>query len=491
MNRIVIGTDLGTSGAKSVALDGDGQVVASFAQAYEADRRDGGVTHDARIYEAAAAATIGACIRESEGKRVVALGITAPAHYAVLVGKDGEPIAPVLLASDSRPDQIASELRQSHGEAFFETTFAELTAGWTFPQLIWHRRSDPALWPLLRKVLIVKDYVRFRMTGEDTTDPSDAAGTALFDQRRGEWSRALVEEAALDLEQLPRIRDAISIGGGLNTTWARQLGLPIGTPVAVGATDTAAELISVGAVNEGASLVKIGSTGTVVAVSHEPRIHRSLLTYPHAVPGRWYTLAATNTAATAYSWLRQSILEASGSNPATVQEVDHLARQVMAGSDGVLFLPFLEGERSPFWEPRLRAAFMGLSSRHGRAHLARAVLEGVALSLRMCRDLMESVGFQIASPFLTGGGTTSLLWRDILVSVLGRPGYLAEPHGPAVGAALIAAAAVREPPAANGRPVADPRLEPIPVQSPWAEVYNEIFPLYVEAAHYLAGLSAR
>jgi xylulokinase len=267
----------------------------------------------------------------------------------------------------------------------------------------------------------------------------------------------------------------------LNNEWARKFGLRQGTPVAVGATDTAAELVSVGSVQPGSSLVKIASTGTVVVVAAEPRPDQRLLTYPHAIPGTWYHLAATSTAATSYTWLRQA---AFGVSPregfsAAYEEMNRLATRVSPGSDALIFLPFLEGERTPFWNSELRGAWLGLSSAHRRGHLARSVLEGVAFSLQDGRRVLEDVGLRLATPALGGGGMTSRLWERIVVSVLNVASRVVTPQGPAVGAAMIAAAA-----AGGEQTDLSTRLAPIGqvrkvVPDPhWAEAYARIYPAY-------------
>jgi xylulokinase len=332
-------------------------------------------------------------------------------------------------------------------------------------------------------VLIVKDFVQHQLTGAVVTDPSDAAGTAMYDQRGSCWSVDLYEAAGLRLDQLPPIKRAIDVAGPLKPSWSRSTGLRAGVPVFVGATDTAAELVSLGAIDPGSSIVKVASTGTVVAVTGKPRPHRQLLTYPHAVPDRWYTLAATNTAASAYRWLREQLL---GLGQSDFHALELTAGHVPPGADGLLFLPFLAGERTPYWDETLRAAFVGISMIHGPAHFARAVMEGVALSLRTCRDLMKGLGFEVERPFLAGGGMNSRLWRQILVSTLGTSGRLADPQGPAVGAALLAATGAGIGPGAkggHGRRLAVGQVRPRP---DWLKTYSIAFTLYTRAAASMA-----
>lgn len=493
MSDVLIGVDVGTSGCKAVVVDGDGRVVAGASATYPTRRGiDGEVSQDANDWLMAVRSTVRDCLSKLDGPRVAAMSVTAPAHYAVLCDDEGEPLHRVLLSSDGRPGPVAEELRDRLGERFFALTGERLTAGWTFAQLVWLRRTEPALWPRLRTVLVGKDYVRFKLTGDVGTDRSDAAGTALYDQDRAEWSPELCVEAGIETAMLPPIQPSTAIGGRLTGAWARLLGLPAGTPVAVGATDTAAELVSVGAVEPGDALVKIASTGTVVGVTERLQPHPALLAYPHAVPERWYAVAATSTAATAFMWLRELLF--GGDRPSfadAYRRMDEMAGRVPPGSNGLLYLPFLEGERSPYWDEDLRAAFLGLSSSHTRDHLCRAVLEGVALSLRACREAMTQAGISVEHPVYAGGGMASTVWRTILASVLGLEGTLAEPHGPAVGAAYLAAASIGVPPAPDGRIVARPQTTPLRPTTAWMPVYDELFSVYSEAVTATADVSHR
>lgn len=490
---VTIGVDVGTSGCKAVVLSARGRVLATSRATYATRQAvDGEVSQDPRDWLRAVRDVLRSSATAVDGRRVGGVGFTAPAHVAVLSGPDGEPLTRSLLAFDGRPGRAAVELRERYGPAFFASTFVEISAGWTLPQLAWLREQHPGIWPRIRWLLTQKDWIRYRLTGSATTDASDAAGTAMMRQADRTWLFEVCADVGIGPSQLPPIVGSTADGGGLSPEWARTTGLSAGTPVVVGATDTAAELVSVGALAAGASLVKIASTGTVVGVSDAPVVDRRLLTYPHAVPDQWYTLAATNTAAVAYHWLREAVFEASDpADTPSYAEIDRKASRVPAGAEGVLFLPFLEGERTPHWDPDLRGAFLGLSSAHRAEHLARAVLEGVALSLRSCRDVVESAGLPVVRPFLAGGGMSSRLWRDILVSCLGQTGVLAEPQGPAVGAAILAsavgAASAEE---LRGR-VRAARLREVAPMPDQVTVYDALDPTYRAAAGAVAETSHR
>ena len=488
---VTIGVDVGTSGCKAIALGRSGHVLHTAQAGYPTVRTVAGeVTQRPDDWLTAVRTTLAECATSVDGQEVVGVGITAPAHAAVICDEMGEPLAPSLLAFDARPSQAAALLKARYGNALFETTYVDLSAGWTLSQMAWLKEQAPELWPRIRWLLTQKDWIRYRLTGVALIDASDAAGTAMIDQAAGAWLEPVCSDLGLSLDQLPPIVTSTTPGGQLTAEWASATGLPEGTPIVVGATDTAAELVSVGAVGAGASLVKIASTGTVVGVSAEPIVDRRLLTYPHPVPGQWYSLAATNTATVAYQWLRETVFAAPAGPPTvTYEDINRRAARVPPGAEGVLFLPFLEGERTPYWDAHLRAAFMGLSSAHGRDHLARAVLEGVALALRGCRDVMEAAGLPIRRPFLAGGGTTSELWRTILVSALGGPGVLADPQGPAVGAAILAMAAGARSADEIVQKVPSPRVLSVDPIDDWISTYDSLHDTYRLAAEAITNVS--
>lgn len=486
--QIAIGIDAGTSGCKAIAMDGRGRVVATTEATYPTRRRpDGEVTQDARDWLSAVKRATSELIMGVDARAVETVGLTAPAHYAVTLDGSGDPIHRVLLASDGRPDDLARAMARDFGPSFIETTGNALSAGWSLPQLAWLARQDPSRWLDVAHVAVIKDFIRFRMTGVLATDPSDAIGTAMASRHRLDWDDDLVGAAGLDRAQLPPICPSVSVGGALTPEWAKAVGLRSGIPVAVGATDTAAELVSLGAMRPGTSVAKIASTGTIVSVGDRAQPDPRLLTYPHAVHGRWYSLAATNTAATAYTWLRETVFERAPAGPRSVYaEMDHLATRVPPGADGALFLPFLEGERTPYWNTAMRGGFTGLSSGHRPAHLCRAVLEGVAFSLRDCRDVFTSTNRHVIDPILSGGGVASRLWRQILVAVLGGTGRLAEPQGPALGAALLACAAIGLPPSADGQATGRPAYRTVTAPRGWVEAYDRLYPRYLDAARAAA-----
>jgi xylulokinase len=491
--RLLVGIDVGTSSCKSTVVTPAGRVVAEAGVGYPTRRTSlGEVSQDPADWLRAVETTLTAVVGRVDAEAIDAIGVTAPAHYAVLLDRGRRPLGRALLSSDRRPSATAARLRERIGERFFATTGVALTAGWTLPQLRWRIDEEPGLRRLLRRVLVSKDWIRAELTGVDATDPSDAQGTAMFDLRGGDWSAELVEAAGISREHLPPIRTAGSIGGSLTPSWARRLGLRSGVPIAVGATDTAAELVSVDAVEPGDAILKVASTGTVVVVTDTPHPDARLLTYPHAHPQRFYAVAATSTAATSDAWLRGVLRDDDDRDGELDRDrARRLAARVPPGSEGLVFLPFLEGERSPYWDPDLRGALLGLTSAHGRGHICRAVLEGVAMSLRDCRDAMGDTGLALRDPVLAGGGLRSRLWQEIVVDALDQPSRVVATQGPSIGAALLAGRAVGLPAHGARSNRGAPRGRRVLPDAERARVYDDLYEVYRDAVVALGEISHR
>ncbi len=464
-------------------MDGDGRLRGSTWESYECFRgTDGEVTQDAEDWLGATEQCLRrlATIATEADLRIEALAVTAPAHTMVLLGSDSRPVARAILPYDTRSAAVAERIVAAYGEGLFERTFVRVGPSWTLAQLVWLRESSPEIWSRVRTALSTKDFVTFALTGNRMTDASDAAGTAFYDQRAGCWAEDICSEAGIGLDQLAGISLATDLVGSLTRDWSLRTGLPAGIPVAVGATDTACELLSLGITEPGEGLVKIASTGTVVAVLNKPSPDPRVMTYPY-LEGKSYMVAATNAAASAYQWLRETVFETDGNvSSETYAQMDAVASKVRPGSEGMLFLPFLTGERSPYWDSELRAAFLGIAAAHHRSHFCRAVLEGVAFSLRECRDLLVSLGVVVPSPYFTGGGVESHLWRTILASVLKTPGKLAVPQGPAIGAAMMAAASVQ-----GTMPVINRETLTVYLDSSSVDTYDRVYRIYRQAARSL------
>ncbi len=364
---------------------------------------------------------------------MAAVGVTAPAHNAVLLDSEGDPLAPVVLWCDRRCMDIAREQRRAWGEELLHRALVDLTHCWTLPQLTWVRQARPDLWSRTRRVLLGKDYLVYAITGAACTDATDAAGTAFYDPIRGEWLESVLTGAGIAPSLLPEVRPSTDIAGALSGAIAQQCGLTAGTPVVVGATDTAAELVSLGDLGPGDGLVKIATTGTVVVVHSEPAPGYGVLVYPHPDGRNWYTLAATNSAAAALDWFASVTSGGCASEDLPFEAAENLA----PGAGGVVFIPNLDGSRTG--EGAEFGAFIGLSAGHRQKHLLRAVLEGVAYSLADSWDRLRRLGPVPSAPFLTGGGLRNESWARIVLGTLDRDGRRVKYGEPASGAARLAA----------------------------------------------------
>ncbi len=310
--------------------------------------------------------------------------------------------------------------------------------GFTAPKLVWVHRHEPEVWSRIAHVLLPKDYVRLRLTGDHAVDRADGAGTLLFDLARRDWSTEVLAALEIDPSWLPRTFEGPEVTGVVSAVAAEVTGLRSGTPVVAGGGDQAAAAVGVGAVEPGVLSLSLGTSGVIFATTEAPLFEPSgrLHAFCHSVPGRWHVMGVMLSAAGSLRWFRDAFAPGTG-----FSELVEEAGTVPSGSDGLLFLPYLTGERTPHPDPRARAAFVGLTVRHGRPHATRAVLEGVAFGLRDSLELMRTIGLGDARQVrATGGGSRSRIWRQILADVLDASVVTtSSTEGAAQGAALLAA----------------------------------------------------
>ncbi len=307
--------------------------------------------------------------------------------------------------------------------------------------MLWVREREPEVWGRVRSVLLPKDYVRLRLTGEKATDVADASGTLLFDVSRRRWSDEMLELAGIDRGLLPRAFESQEVSGRVSAEGAKATGLRVGTPVVAGAGDQAAGAVGMGIVRPGAVSATIGTSGVVFAATDRPaldpkgRVH----TFCHAVPERWHVMGVTQGAGLSLRWFRDQFGAGADDGRDPYERLSAEAAAVAPGADGVLWAPYLMGERTPHLDPHARAALVGLNASHRRAHVVRAILEGVAFSLRDTFTIFEEMGVPVESIRLGGGGARSKVWRQIQADVYGREVELVEAdEGAAYGAALLA-----------------------------------------------------
>ena len=443
MNReLFLGIDVGTSALKAVAIDETGVVRAQASAAYETIVPQPGWTEQRPDdwWQACRAAII-ALGSQIALDRVAAIGLTGQMHGSVFLDGEREVIRPAILWNDQRTTVEAAAIEDAIGvERLVRITGSRSFTGFTAPKMMWLRQNATIAYKRLHHLLLPKDYVRLMFTGELATDVGDASGTGLFDVGARVWSDEIVDALDLDRDVLPRVYEGPEITGHVLATVAADLGLPPGIPVVAGAGDQQAGAIGAGAVTPGVATTSIGTSADVFAptASYAPDPEGRLHTMCHGVPGMWHTMGVMLSGGGSMSWLARAIAPMSGGDP--IERLFALAAASPAGARGLLFLPYLSGERMPVNDPHARAAFVGLSAEHDVGDMARAVMEGVAFNLRQLLDITRATGVRIDEMRLTGGATRSAVWTQIIADAFGMPVVpLESTEGPAIGAALLAA----------------------------------------------------
>jgi xylulokinase len=463
----VIGIDVSTTATKAVLIDGSGGVVAVGVVDYGFEvPRPGWTEQDPALWWDGAVGAIRQALAEGgvAGSEVAAVGLTGQMHGLVLLDEAETVLRPAILWNDQRTAHACDEIREAVGpERLIEITGNDALTGFTAPKLVWVRDHEPDVWARTAHVLLPKDYVRLRLTGDRALDKADGAGTLLFDLAARDWSAEMLSALGIDPAWMPPTFEGPEVTGAISASAADTTGLRIGTPVVAGGGDQSANAVGVGAVDPGVVALSLGTSGVVFASTDGPirdprgQVHA----FCHAVPERWHLMTVMLSAAGSLRWFRDAL--APGEEFGVLAEA---AGTVPAGSDGLLFLPYLTGERSPHADPLARGAFVGLSIGHERRHLTRAVLEGVAFGLRDGLDQMVAAGLPAPSQIrASGGGTASPVWRQILADVLGAEiATVSTTEGAAFGAGLLAAVGAGWFPSAQA--AADALVRATPVASP-------------------------
>lgn len=444
MTQHLLGLDIGTSGAKALLCDTNGRVVATATAEYPlASPRPLWSEQDPADWWRGAREAIVAVLREAGAgaAQVAALGLTGQMHGATFLDARGEVIRPALLWNDQRTAAECAEITERVGAArLIELAGNPALTGFQAPKILWLRNHEPAHYARVARVLLPKDYIRLKLTGVAAADASDAAGTLLLDLRARDWSDEILRALAIPRDWLPAVVEGPDVTGGLLPEVATELGLPAGLPVVAGGGDNAAAAVGTGVVRAGVVSSSIGTSGVLFAhsdaVALDPggRLH----TFCHAVPGRYHLMAVTLAAGGSLQWLRNT-LRGAGLPKLSYDDLAAMAAAAPVGAEGLVFLPYLSGERTPHLDPLARGAFVGLTARHGAAHIARAVMEGVVYALRDGLELMRGLGVPCDEIRATGGGARSPLWRRLQADIYGAPvATLAAEEGPAYGAALLA-----------------------------------------------------
>jgi len=476
-----LGIDASTTATKALLMRADGQVVgvASSEYSYETPHPMWTEQHP-DLWWQATIVSIRQVLAEAQvdPADVKGVGLTGQMHGLVLLDDDGEVLRPAILWNDQRTGAECDEIRQRLDKSrLVQITGNDALTGFTAPKILWVRYHEPEVFARVRQILLPKDYVRFKLTGKYATDKAGAAGTLLFDLRKRQWSETVLEALEIDPAWLPPTFEGTAVTGHVTPQAAEVTGLRAGTPVVGGGGDQAAAAVGTGAVVEGIVSLSLGTSGVVFASADRPIVEPEgrLHAFCHAVPGKWHLMGVMLSAAGSLRWYRDALAPGVGFDALIEPSAD-----VPPGSDGLLFLPYLTGERTPHHDPLARGAFVGLTVRHTQPHLTRAVLEGVAFGLRDSFELMKGVGLaDITQVRITGGGAKSALWRQVLSDVFQVELVTVNTtEGAAHGAALLAATGAGVFPDVASACEAVIKTTGRTTPGPASAVYEQMYPLY-------------
>ena len=490
---ILVGLDVGTGGARAVAVDESGEVVAEASSEYPLHTpRPGWTEQDPADWWEGAKEVLG---KVAEVGEVGGIGLTGQMHGSVFLDGSDRVIRPALLWNDQRTQAQCDEItRAVGGERLISIAGNPALTGFQAPKIVWLKEEEPENFGRVSRVLLPKDYVRLGLTGEYATDASDASGTLLLDVRARDWSAEILDALEIPRDWMPEVYEGPENTGALREDVATDLGLPPGIPVAAGGGDNAAAAVGTGIVGPGRVNSSVGTSGVLFAHASEfnPDPSGRLHAFCHAVPGAYHLMGVTLSAGGSLSWWRETL-------GGDYDELVEVASNVQSGSEGLIFLPYLSGERTPHLDPKARGAFFGLTARHGTEHMTRAVMVGVIFSLRDSLEIMRDLGVPIEDVRATGGGARSGLWRQLQADIYATPiRRTVADEGPAYGAALLVGVAssvyssvdeassvieLRE-------EVTDPDAERSRIYEEYYEVYRSLYPATSSAMSHLTDLVA-
>ena len=440
-----LGIDIGTGGTRALVIDQGGTVVSSAAEEHRpfTSPHIGWAEQDPTDWWRACGLATREALAQGgiRAEEIACIGFSGQMHGAVLLDQQGQVVRPALIWCDVRTQKQADELTSTIGaERLRELTCNPALPNFTLTKCLWVRENEPEKWMRVRSLMLPKDYVRYRLTGERATDLADASGTLLLDVANRRWSQEILDLVQMDSSLLPSLYESPEICGRVSESGAAATGLLSGTPVVAGAGDQAAGAIGIGVVSPGAVSATIGTSGVVLAATNLPsldpegRVH----TFCHGLANRWLVMGVTQAAGLSLRWFRDQFGVINGHRD-SYEDLTALAAKVPAGSDGLLWAPYLMGERTPYLDANARGMLVGVTASHTRAHMVRAILEGVAFSLRDTFTIFEQIDVPVKTIRLGGGGARSALWRQIQADVYGQAvETVAVEEGAAYGAALLA-----------------------------------------------------
>jgi xylulokinase len=443
MHSTVLGIDVGTGGTRALLVSG-GAIVASAVAEHEpfVSPRAAWAEQDPADWWRACQQAVRAVLSQSgiAGSQIACVGLSGQMHGTVVLDEAGAVLRPSIIWCDQRGEEEGRWLNEAIGEGrLLELTCNPALTNFTLLKLLWLRRNEPQVWRRARHLLLPKDYIRFCLSGTHAMDVAEASGTLLLDVARRRWSEDLLQAVEIQPGMLPPTFESTEVCARVSAAGANVTGLLEGTPIVAGAGDQAAGAVGLGLTEPGTVGATIGTSGVVFAVTDRPVLDPQgrLHTFCHAIPGRWHVMGVTQAAGLSLRWFRDNCCGSDGL--ATYDSMMDEAAAAPPGSEGVLWAPYLMGERTPHRDPHVRGAFVGLAAHHRRGHLIRAVLEGVAFSLRDTFTIFEELGVPVEQIRLCGGGARSPLWRQIQADIYGHAVQKVQTEeGAAFGAALLA-----------------------------------------------------
>jgi xylulokinase len=442
----VLGIDVGTGGTRALIMNERGDVVSSATEEHQpfASPQIGWAEQHPQDWWRACGIAVRKALAAGKlrGEDISCVGFSGQMHGAVMLDERLDVVRPALIWCDVRTAAQCQEITDKIGaDRLIQLTCNPALPNFTLTKFMWVREFEPELWKRVRYVMLPKDYVRMRLSGDRAIDMADASGTLLLDVARRRWSNEVLEAVELDERLLPPLYESPDVCGAVSAEGAAATGLNAGTPVVAGAGDQAAGATGMGIVQPGAVSATIGTSGVVFAATDRPALDPKgrLHTFCHAIPGRWHVMGVTQAAGLSLRWFRDQFGAGADDGRDPYERLTAEAAKVKPGSDGLIWTPYLMGERTPHLDPNARAAFFGLTASHTRGHLVRAILEGVAFSLRDTFTIFEEMKVPVKKIRLGGGGARSPLWRQIQADTYGQDVECVEAEeGAAYGAAILA-----------------------------------------------------
>jgi len=485
-----LGVDVGTSGVKAILVDTSGDVLAAAVTPLQLSTpHPGWAEQDPDAWWAATAAAIRSVVAATPGESPDAVGVSGQMHSSVFLDAQGGVVRPALLWCDGRTTDECREITERVGgeQRLRDLACNPALEGFTLPKVLWLRRHEPAAFARLATVMLAKDFIRFKLTGVVATEPSDASATLMYDTAHLRWSTEILDAVGLSHRIVPNVGGSSEVLGRVSVEGAGATGLRPGTPVVGGGADNACGAAGVGAIAPGDAVSSWGTSGTVLAPMSEPRVDPTLRahTFCHVAPGVWYLMGVVLSAGGAFAWYRDQLARDLTSTGEANERLNAEAMAIAPGAGGVTFLPYLQGERTPHRDASARGAILGLSLAHSRAHVTRAVIEGICFALRDSVTILQELGVVPNHMLVTGGGARVEFLRRMQAEVFGLPVCTVNrEEGPAYGAALLAAVGAGAFPDLAAAATATLRRAPIERPAPGAHAaYDEPYRRFRESFH--------